>query len=228
MKTYGIITGDVINSRRIDAVAREALYSEIQSFLKTLKERGWIKKVEQSGGDSFQCEAAEIKYVLRIALMIKCFVKTKTQANKFNRINDNNSINNSLRFAGVRVAVGIGTADFIKRKLSESDGEAFILASEGLAELKTNFSELALEANDKKLTKEIRPLILLLDALIQKYFGGQAEVILNKLQNKKEDEVANIMSISQPGVNQAARSAKWYAVETAVKHIENKLIETYE
>jgi len=213
---YGIISGDIINSRRIDAKAREYLYANVQSFLKTLQTDGWLKKIEQTGGDSFQCEASELKHVVRIALMLKCFVKTQ------------NSISTGKPNAGVRVAAGIGAVDFMKKKLSASDGEAFILASEALASLKTNSnSELALQTNQPKLNAALAPTILLLDALVQKYFGRQAEVIVQKLQNKKEEEVATIMSISQPGVNQAAKSAQWYAVEAALKYIEEQITQAY-
>jgi hypothetical protein len=225
---YGIITGDIINSRRIDAKAREYLYAALQQFLKTLQAEGWLKKVEQTGGDSFQCEVVDVKQVLRIALMIKCFVKANTiTAPSSKQADATKKTLPATANAGVRIAASIGGVDFMKKKLSASDGEAFILASEALANLKTTYSELALQTSQPLLNASLAPTIVLLDALAQKYFGRQAAVILQKLQFKKEEEVAAIMGISQPGVNQAAKSAQWYAVEIAVKYIEDQITLAY-
>ena len=229
MKVYAIITGDIINSRRVKSDTRESLYNEVQLFLKRLKEEKWLKKVEQSGGDSFQCEVARIQYALRVALMIKCFIKAKTNipysisGKKIKEITDI-----SIRLAGVRISIGISTADFIKRKLGESDGDAFLLSGEGLEQLKNEYSELSLKTNSQSLNIEVHSIVLLLDALVQKYFARQAEVILQKLQEKKEDEIARILNISQSAVNQSARSGKWHAIETALKDVETKLHSTYE
>ncbi len=52
---YGIVTGDIIHSRHIEAAAREYLYALLQPFLKTLQAEGWLKKVEQTSGNSVQC-----------------------------------------------------------------------------------------------------------------------------------------------------------------------------
>lgn len=222
---YGIITGDIINSRRIDATAREYLYASLQQFLKTLQADGWLKKVEQTGGDSFQCEVTHLSQTIRIALMIKCFVKATTSTTRSGA--SDATLQAAIKDAGIRVAAGIGTVDFMKQTLSASDGEAFILASEALASLKQGFGELALHTNTPSLNATLLPTIVLLDALAQKYFGRQAEVILQKLQHKKEEAVATAMGISQPGVNQAAKSAQWYAVEIALHYIEQQITLAY-
>lgn len=220
---YGIITGDIINSRRIDAKAREHLYASLQRFLKTLQTDGWLKKVAQTGGDSFQCEVSHLHQAIRVGLMIKCFVKATTS----NTRSGTALVQASLKEAGVRVAAGIGSVDFMKKTLSASDGEAFILSSEALAALKQSYSELAVSTNNAPLNATLAPTVLLLDALVQKYFGRQAEVILQKLQYKKEEDVAAAMGISQPGVNQAAKSAQWYAVEAALQYIEQQIQVAY-
>jgi hypothetical protein len=229
MKVFAIITGDIINSRFVKPDSRKKLYEEVQEFLKKLKEEKWLRKVEQSGGDSFQCEVVKIQNSLRVALMIKCFVKAKTSFSLSGINNKNNNLRDiSIRLAGVRLSIGISTADFIKRKLGESDGDAFLLSGEGLELIKKGYSELSLKTNNQSLNNEIQSIVLLLDALIQKYFGRQAEVILQKLLDKKEEEIANTLSISQSAVNQSARSGKWYAVETAIKDVESKLSSVYE
>jgi len=60
----------------------------------------------------------------------------------------------------------------------------------------------------------------LLDGLIQKWTQNQAELVYYKLQNKKEDEIANLLGISQSAVNQRTKTAQWYAIEKLIEYFE--------
>jgi DNA-directed RNA polymerase specialized sigma subunit len=67
---------------------------------------------------------------------------------------------------------------------------------------------------------------MLVDALIQKWTQNQAELVLYKLQDKKEEEIATQLNISQSAVNQRTKTAQWHAVEKLITYFE-KTVETW-
>jgi DNA-directed RNA polymerase specialized sigma subunit len=90
----------------------------------------------------------------------------------------------------------------------------------------TGGQRLALKTFNNEFNEQIEPAILLLDALIQKWTQNQAELVLYKLQNKKEDEIAGLLGISQSAVNQRTKTAQWYAIEKLIEQFE-KTVKTW-
>jgi DNA-directed RNA polymerase specialized sigma subunit len=68
--------------------------------------------------------------------------------------------------------------------------------------------------------EQMEPSILLLDAIIQKWTQNAAEIILYLLQDKKEDEIAGLLNISQSAVNQRKKNAQWFAIEKLIQFFE--------
>ena len=60
----------------------------------------------------------------------------------------------------------------------------------------------------------------MIDAVIQKWTLNGAELVLHLLQNKKEEEIAGLLSISQSAVNQRKKNAQWFAMEKLIQHFE--------
>ncbi|MET0242385.1 MAG: SatD family protein [Flavitalea sp.] len=221
MNQKAIITGDLASSRKIDSRRREQLYSDLDSFLATLVP-GLITRYETYRGDSLQCESKSVQTSLRAALMIRTYImaysaegktkkKTKTTKGYFNNEFD------------IRLSVGIGSVDFIKNnKISTSDGEAFRISGEALDSIKNENQKLIVQTNQTELNKELEALIILIDALAQKWTQNQAELIFHKLNEKKDDEIAAKLGISISAINQRKRTSQWSAIEKAVKYFEYK------
>jgi hypothetical protein len=226
MAIHGIITGDIVSSRDIEASIREKLFEDIGLLLEELK-KTWINTFETYRGDSLQCEARSPEYSLRVALIIRSFfrayfpdeLKPKAALKKGNKPTPSKGY-----FAtnfDVRLGIGIGTADFIKpNKITSSDGEAFRLSGEALDNLAGEPQRLALKTFNLSFDEQMEPSILLLDALIQKWTQNQAELVLYKLQDKKEEEIAGQLKISQSAVNQRTKTAQWLAIEKLVLYFE--------
>lgn len=211
-----IITGDIVKSRLLSSKDRERLYESLLVFLKNLKKLGLVKKFEAYRGDSFQCEIVQPTYALRTALIIQCFVKAFS-------LSDGKEKNVFSKAVDVRLSIGIGNIDFIKNKLAISDGEAFVYSGEGLDELKNSYQQLYLKTNNNELNEYWSTIIILLDAVMHKCYPKQAEVIMLKLLDKKEIDIANNFTITQSAVNQRAKSASWYAIENTVKKFETQI-----
>ncbi|MGZ5135248.1 MAG: hypothetical protein ACXWCG_08865, partial [Flavitalea sp.] len=56
--------------------------------------------------------------------------------------------------------------------------------------------------------------------LIQKWTQNQAELVLYKLQNKKEEEIAATLKVTQSAVNQRTKTAQWMAIEKLILYFE--------
>jgi hypothetical protein len=127
----------------------------------------------------------------------------------------------------IRLAVGIGEVDFIKKnKLTSSDGEAFRLSGEALDSLKYEPQRLTVKTFKPEFNEALEPAVLLLDALIQKWTLNGAELVLYLLQNKKEEEIASLLNISQSAVNQRKKNAQWFAIEKLIQYFE-KMIQSW-
>ena len=107
-----------------------------------------------------------------------------------------------------------------KNKITSSDGEAFRLSGEALDNLSQGTQRLTVRTFNTAFNEQIEPSILLLDALIQKWTQNQAELVLYKLQDKKEDEIASKLKITQSAVNQRTKTAQWLAIEKLVLYFE--------
>ena len=82
---------------------------------------------------------------------------------------------------------------------------------------------LVFKTANENLNADIEPVIYLLDALTQKWTQNQAMLVLNKLQNKKDEEIAKLFKISLSAVYQRKKTAQWTAIEKAVSYFEIKL-----
>ena len=224
MPTHGIITGDIVASQLMPAKVRQKLFEDIAVFLKELKKK-WISSYETFRGDSLQCEIKSPEMALRVALMIRAFFKgylseeelPKAQAN---RVEERTKGYFTTDF-DIRLSIGIGEVDFIKKnKITTSDGEAFRLSGEALDDLKQESYRLIVKTSNKDFNEQLEPAILLLDALIQKWTLNGAELVLYLLQNKREEEIATLLDISQSAVNQRKKNAQWFAIEKLIQYFE--------
>lgn len=231
MALHSIITGDIVSSQNIPPKMREKLFDDLAVFLKELKKK-WINNYEAFRGDSIQCEAKSPEMALRIALMIRAFLKGYLSEEELpkaeaNRVEERTKGYFTTEF-DIRLGIGIGKIDFIKKnKLTSSDGEAFRFSGEALDNLKQVAHRLTVKTLNKDFDEQLEPAILLLDAVIQKWTLNAAELVLYLLQNKKEEEIAGLLNISQSAVNQRKKNAQWFAMDKLIQYFE-KAIKSWE
>ncbi len=226
MPNHGIITGDIVSSREIEIPIREKLFEDIGLLLKELKKK-WISAYETYRGDSLQCETKTPEDSLRVALIIRSFFRAyfpeEFKPKKLVKKGAKASTSKGYYATNfdVRLGIGIGSIDFIKKnKITSSDGEAFRLSGEALDNLTQGPQRLGLKTFNASFNEQMEPSILLLDALIQKWTQNQAELVLYKLQDKKEDEIASQLKITQSAVNQRTKTAQWTAIDKLIRYFE--------
>lgn len=228
MKLTGVITGDIVASRRLSVKSRERLYSDLRKFMVSLKVEGWLLAFEMFRGDSLQCVVKKKENVLRVALLIRAWMKSyTTDAHSARGARVNARIAAKGYFSGkqdIRLSIGIGKVDFLKIKsLAHSDGEVFHLSGHGLDGLKNTSQRMIVRTTDEKFNEIVEPSILLLDAVLEKWTNNQAETTLYKLRDLKEEEIAEKIGISQSAVNQRTKTSQWNAIEKLVTWFEKTI-----
>ena len=229
MSIHGIITGDVVSSQNIQPDIRQKLFEDVDAFLKTIKKK-WISSYETFRGDSLQCEVKSPELSLRTALIIKAFFKAyiPQEEHQDNELKEDRPTKGYFTTEfDIRLGTGIGTVDFIrKNKITSSDGEAFRLSGEALDDLKQQSHRLAIKTFKEDINEQLEAFMLLLDALIQKWTQNGAEIVFHLLQNKREEEIAALLNISQSAVNQRKKNAQWFAIEKLIQYFE-KTVQTW-
>ena len=203
MKEYAVITGDIVSSRQIETRTKESLYIAIDDLAKSLK-RKWIDKYERYRGDGIQFSLNNVGNALKTALLIRCFVLSYLPVSKRKKTSSKGYINTQF---DIRLAIGIGGVDFInEKKLSSSDGEAFVLSGLSLDNLKKGNERMIVKSGDDELNGEWETITILLDAIMQKWTQNGAELILQKLWGKKDDEIAGMFNVSLSAITQRKKT----------------------
>lgn len=225
-----VISGDIIASTSLNDTGRAAIEDGLNGLLKKLSSDfnvfGRIIK-----GDYLECVVPEPENALRVALVIKSYVKS-IASSKF-AIDEKDNRFRFFKMHGIRLAIGYGGLSRFDPEKGIIDGEAIYLSGRAISEATTYSKERIVIKNtmffvsaNEALNKEFEPLLALIDVLIGKATTKQSEVLCSKLMNLNEETIAAKMEIAQPVVNQHSTSVGWNAIEKAVVHFYNKLKES--
>ena len=180
-----ILTGDIINSR--DSSAKTWL-SVLKKALTLITEGdSW----EVFRGDSFQMQSTAEDALLK-AIYIKAAIKT-------------------IKNLDVRIAIGIGEKEFSSKKITESNGEAFIYSGEKLDELKEERSTLAVKSPwlefDYEMNISIRLALIAMDG----WSPISAEMVKLSIENRgvSQNDLAELTGKSQSTVSEALKRARF-------------------
>jgi len=214
-----VLSGDIINSSKLDPKIRQELFKRLEAFLKDLMKKDKQFKAETNRGDWFQCMTKKPKDSLRYALLIKSFLRRL----RLNEVKEMGGTKSSILDA--RIAIGIGEIDFEGDRLGNSDGTAFHVSGRLLENMKgTSKSLAAATEKNEALNEEWFALLTLVDFILSKTTASQCEVIQRKLQGFKETDIAKELSILQSAVNQRSSASGWNAIDVALKQFEKTII----
>lgn len=175
-----VITGDIINSRK---VSTEIWISQLKEFLsKTLKQKDqW----EIFRGDSFQIEI-EVENALHLAMCIKALIKS------------NNTID-------VRMAIGIGEKEYQGSKVIESNGSAFVHSGESFEILKND--TFIIKTPFAEFDDYFNPILKLLGFISSNWKPITAETIFYALTHPHllQKEMAENLSKDKTTINKALK-----------------------
>ena len=176
----GVITGDVINSKRMAASVW------LPRLKKVLNEWGGEPKTWQIyRGDSFQLEIPAPQEALEAAVLIKAGMKT-------------------VKGLDVRLAIGIGEKSYTGDKVTESNGEAFVSSGQVFDRLKKQKTNMAIQSPWPTFDEEVNVMLKLALTFMDRWLVNYAEVIVYSLRYRElsQTQLGGKMKIAQNTVSE--------------------------
>ncbi len=175
-----VITGDIINSRKVNS---EIWLPKLKEYFSSILPAS--EKWEIYRGDSFQIEVRS-ESALEIALTIKALIKGSNQID-------------------VRMAIGIGEKSFEGKKITESNGTAFINSGVSFDNIKN--SSLIIKSPWKEFDDYFNPILKLLSFCCNDWKPITAETIFYALTNRNlmQKEIVERLSKDKTTINKALK-----------------------
>ena len=165
-------------------------------------------------GDSVECVIPEYRRALRMAILIKLFVKAQSAGLDCHEL---------LKRHGVRFSIGIGKLDYADKKDDIINGEAIYISGRNLDEISRKnsiFTMFEIGPAPHLVNAILNSYVALLSNLVDSYSAKQAEVVFYKLLGYKETEIAERLDIYQSSVNMRSGQAQWSLLRTAIRDFE--------
>lgn len=181
-----ILTGDIKGSRK--AKSKNWLAELKELFLQFGKNpTDW----EIYRGDEFQIEIKDCEEALLIAFQIKAFLRTIS--------------------LDARMSIGIGEKTSKAKRISESNGSAFVYSGEAFDVMKKNKINLVVQSADNQFNKDMNLLIRLGLSFMDNWLAQQAEYVLLAINNPKlsQEEMGEILKINQAAVSKRRKRANF-------------------
>lgn len=218
---YATISADIVSSTSLSKEGTIELKQKIDSLFQLLGEKYpdfWGRQIK---GDYIECLIPNVSDTLRIALIIKSYIKSldlsKSKQNK------------NFQTYGIRIAIGIGNMRIIDKKEGILDGEAIYLSGRAIENMSSlSKGTLSVNINNDTISSSLYTIAILIDALMNNATKRQSEVLYYKLLSVKEVDIAHKMGIKQASVNEHSSLAKWYCIEEALNYFEQIKFEDYE
>jgi len=218
-----VISGDIIAYTSLSNADKPKIENSIGQLFQELESRFDVFS-RMIKGDYLECYIPDPANALRVALLIKSFIKAcalELDDSKDKRLS-------AFKTHGIRLAIGIGEITRFDRDKGIIDGEAIYFSGRTISDISATFdkerivikSTLFIKTNDERLTIELEPLLALLDILISKSTAKQSNVLYLKLLGNSEDAIAKKLNLFQSTVNEHSTSLGWNAIEKAVLYFE--------
>ncbi|MFN7675069.1 SatD family protein [Flavobacterium sp.] len=199
-----ILTGDIINSRKVPSKKwMDDLKTIFQSIGKSPND--W----EIYRGDEFQLEIKTLEDALAVAFQIKAFFK---------------SIN-----LDVRMSLGLGDKTYKARKITESNGSAFIRSGETFETLKKQKLNLAINSGNADFDEDLNLMLKLTLSFMDNWLQQSAEFVLVAIQNPtlSQEEIGVKLGINQAAVSRRQKRSN-YDLLLQVDNYFRKKIKTFD
>jgi len=198
-KIYAVLTGDLVGYSRYKTKDRKEVLLHLKDSFRKLPPDITASKFWVFRGDSFQGILSRPEEALEAALIIRSSLMSRYKG-KSSRLD-------------ARIAIGLGTVDYLPRKVGEGDGEAFRNSGMELDGMKKSGKNLIIKTPWKELNDELRTECALLDAVIDRWTREQAEAIMYQIMGSTQEEIARKLKISQPAVFHRLRTCGYRAIQ---------------
>ncbi len=221
----GTLSADIISYTALSASEKRKLEQEIHDLLEKLtdqyKKENFFGRLVQ--GDHIECALDAPQKVLRIALLLKAYIKSleiPEEPGRDKRIR-------LFKEHGVRLAAAVAPLETFDTRAGIIDGEAIQLSGRTIQKQDTSGKQnivikrtLFFRAANPITEEHFEPLFALLDTLLTKCTGKQSQVVYYKLMGLDEGQIAEKLNKYRSTINEHSTAAGWHAIEAAVIYFE--------
>ena len=213
------ISADIIRSSSMNTEDLIVLRKELRGLFHDFEDdySGFWARIVR--GDSIECVVAKYNDALRIAILIKLYVKMRVSGFECSEM---------LQRYGIRFSIGVADIKYADKEEDIINGPAIYMSGRNLDEIsrKENImTAFEIDQVPKTLSNLLDSYVAMVSGLIDSYSAKQAEVVFLKLLGFKEKEISEKVGISQSSVNTRATNAHWGLLNTAIKDFEALRIE---
>lgn len=207
------ISADIVRSTSLHTEDLIVLRNRLQVLFEGVEKDYpgfWARIVR---GDSIECVVPEYWAALRIAILIKLYVKMQT---------DSFDCHELLQRYGIRFSIGIADIIYADKKEDIINGPAIYISGRNLDEISRKGIYTAIEMDDvpQSFNNMLNSYVALLSNMLDSYSTKQSEVVFYKLLGYKEVEISLKLGISQAAVNIRSTGAQWGLLNAAIKDYE--------
>jgi len=195
-----ILTADIINSRKLSSKKWMNDFKQLlNSFGKSPND--W----EIYRGDEFQLEIKNPEDAFLIAFQLKAFFK---------------SIN-----LDVRMSLGFGDKTYKTKKITESNGSAFIRSGELFETLKKQKINLAVNSGNVDFDEEFNLIVQLSMSFMDSWLQQSAEFVLIAIQNPtlSQEEIGSMLGINQAAVSRRQKRSQYELMLQVERYFRKKV-----
>ncbi len=210
MRTIAIITGDIVDSTKLNLAERTIMLNALQSIPEILSSFEHIS-MEIFRGDSFQLLIEKADNAAKAAIAIRAWLRSQVELSGKEPLD-------------ARIAIGIGGTDYDSQSVSTSDGEAYRLSGRLLDKMQK--SRLAVATPWPLVNEELKLSTAFVDDIISSWTQNQSKIMLMRLQTSKSHlELAQMLDISRQMVDKSLKSSKEELIESYIERFERLIIE---
>ena len=195
-----ILTADIINSRKLSS---KIWINDLKAFLNTFGQspNDW----EIYRGDEFQLEIKNPEEALLVAFQLKAFFK-------------------SIKL-DLRISIGFGEKTYKSRKITESNGSAFIRSGETFETLKKQKLNLAIRSADTIFDEELNLMLKLSLSFMDNWLQQSAEFVIVATQNPtlSQEEIGLLLGINQAAVSRRQKRANYELIKELDLYFRKKI-----
>jgi len=195
-----ILTADIINSRKLSSKKWMNDFKQLlSSFGKSPND--W----EIYRGDEFQLEIKIPEDAFWIAFQLKAFFK---------------SIN-----LDVRMSLGFGNKTYKTKKITESNGSAFVRSGELFETLKKQKINLAVNSGNVDFDEEFNLIVQLSMSFMDSWLQQSAEFVLVAIQNPtlSQEEIGSMLGINQAAVSRRQKRSQYELMLQVERYFRKKV-----
>lgn len=223
------ISADIISYTSLGQRDKREVEKKIQDLLSELTKKyaaqNFFGRIIQ--GDSIECAMSSPTYSLRVALILKTFVKSID-------LFEQNEMERRIRYFrqyGLRVAIAVAPLLTLDTKNGIIDGEAIYLSGRTISEMSTSNKKrivvketMFFRTINEEVQDRFDSIITLLDAIISKCSSKQCKVLFYKLSGLSEKEILQVVDVNQPTISQHSTAGSWNAIEKSINYFEKYIV----